>query len=128
MSAYTVQRFLSPTQLGLNAVDLDTTTSAIDVEGFNQLCLQLAIDYVAATALTLQVQTSDKDASTWHTVVKVSGDGETVTVQTYSIAVSAADISVTLPIPLNYKKIRLVFAGANDTSDTLTVSGILGNV
>ena len=106
-----------------------SVSDAFGVQGYNQLTLEIFLDYAASTACLFYIETS-KDNSKWHRVQSTSTTAGTATCSdlVYSKAIAAADDYWTINIPLNYDYVRLGFTATGGTTDTVTVNAKLGVV
>mgnify|MGYP003138976768 CR=1 FL=1 len=130
-SRHTMQREISPAELGLNAATgLDAGTknsSSFDCSGFNQLSLDVFLDRGNGSSVTFQIEVSP-DNSTFHLLQASSISSGTATLSdlTYSKA-TGGDKHFTVDMPLNYEFVRVANITAGST-DAITVTARLANL
>ena len=130
-SRHTMQREISPAELGLNAATgLDAATknsNSIDCSGFNQLCLEVFLDRGNGSTVTFQIETSP-DNSTFYLLQSSATSSGTATLSdlTYSKG-TAADKHFVVDMPLNYEFVRVANITAGST-DAITVTARLANL
>lgn len=129
---FILQEFFSPTFLNMNAraISAGINSNGIPCEGFNQLSLEIYLDYVAATDLTFFIATSPDDVNYGRIQSgSISAGVETLSDRQWSKAISAADKRFTVNLPLNYRWVRIEsLDGTSASTDTVTIYATLGKV
>lgn len=130
----TKQVKLIPSKIGVSAEAITAgayiTGTAFGAHGYNQMTVEVFLDYTAATTCLMYIETSP-DNTNWHEVCSASVAGGTATLSrlVYSKATGAADSYFTVNVPINYEWVRLRFSGAGAAGvDTVTATVRLGNV
>jgi hypothetical protein len=103
------------------------TSSTFSVEGYNQLSVMCYLTHVAATAVTMYLETTT-DGTRWcrYQASALAGGTETITNHIVSKAV-AGSVNWGHNFPGIFgDRARLVFAGTDGTTDTLTAEVVLG--
>ena len=137
MSTYrfTRQRTLSPTDLGVNGLAINTaqTSNAIDVTGVQYMSVEIRWTKGAGTGVKFYLDESLDGGTTW--VRKqvgdlAAGDGiEVLSDHGYSKTLAASGNFCVADIPLNDKLVRisgLIALGSPNASDTAIARVILG--
>ena len=125
----------TPVDLNLNAraFSAGINSNGFGCEAYNQLTLEVFIDYTAATDLTFYIESSNDKGTTWNRFrvgdLDPSTGVETMRERQFNIPVSAADTRATINIPINHTMLRLASVdGTAATDDTVTVLARLGCV
>jgi hypothetical protein len=129
------QREISPAALNFNArtiVGGQTYDSAVfDVSSYNQINLEMFLDYTACSALTWYFSTSSDGGTTWHrmTTSSTSGGTETVSVHTAQMTGIGADVLINYTLGgVNDTLMKITVGNTGGTVDTLTIRAKLGYV
>jgi len=131
---FTKRRHILPIDLGFNSVVVancaPVTGELFSVDGSNQVTLNFSLDWVAATAVTAYLETSDDRGVTVHrTETKSILSGvETMSPRLMSQAVSADEHWKWEFGGMQAEWARLVVAGTGGTTDAITVSAEVGVV
>jgi hypothetical protein len=124
------QEEILPALMGINAT-VAANASAItsntwDMEGWNQLELQIFLDRTATTSLSWYFEVKSSADTTWKrwTTSSIAAGTETVAYHTAQMTGITSDVDFLYTLGgVNVKSMRVIFTSTGGTTDTLTVRG-----
>jgi hypothetical protein len=132
-SRHKLTRYIAPDVTGLSGATLaaERTSNNLSTAGFDQLTIFIDYTYSAASAVTMTLEASDDNGSTWYRTQTGSISSGTVTLssQTFTKSTGSADQTFVVNQAINYDMMRIKVAGTSgDTGDLVTVSVRLGSL